>query len=298
MRQQTRTRFLKSKMKLLAGASLYYSLFGPRGLILAAKSRLLRRSIQVGVAVQGIPYAVFLRLRTTDIALCRDILIDLQYHCQLARDPEIIVDAGANIGLASIFYANKYPNSKIIAIEPEASNFGMLLKNTKPYPNITAVRAGLWKEHAPLCISNDQYGNHAFQTREAAKSHVEDRANLVQGFPLAEVMTNFDISHIDLLKVDIEGAEKEVFGDSSAWIGRVGIIAIECHDWIKAGCLENVQEAAQDFDRQWTKGETHYFAREAYFCSDPMKSAVHDALSESSHSHDTLQFPLNIVQVM
>ena len=50
--------------------------------------------------------------------------------------PKTIVDAGANIGMASIFYSHRYPAAKIIALEAEGSNFAALCKNVEPYQNI------------------------------------------------------------------------------------------------------------------------------------------------------------------
>jgi FkbM family methyltransferase len=64
--------------------------------------------------------------------------------------PPVIIDAGANVGLCAVFYANRFPDARIIAIEPEPSNYEMLKKNTAPYPNITTVHAALWKENGPL----------------------------------------------------------------------------------------------------------------------------------------------------
>ena len=60
--------------------------------------------------------------------------------------PRVVVDAGANIGLSTVFFANKFPQAKIVAIEPEPSNFAMLRDNVAPYPNVTPVQAALWKE--------------------------------------------------------------------------------------------------------------------------------------------------------
>lgn len=285
-------------MKPFFGASLYYSLFGTRGLILAAKSRFLRRPVQVAVEMDGISHPLFLRLRTTDIALCRDILIDLQYDCQFAREPRIIVDAGANIGLTSVFYANKYPRAKIIAIEPETSNFEMLLKNTGPYPNITAICAGLWNRRGELRITDSRHGNHAFQTHEAEKSIAEEGANFVQSITMTEVIENSDTSYIDLLKVDIEGAEMEVFENAWGWIGCVGVIAIECHDWIKSGCLEVVRRATRDFDFEWKRGETIYFARNAYFHCKKSAGEFRTDLADEIDSKNEPAFPLKIVQVI
>ena len=58
-------------------------------------------------------------------------------------------------------------------------------------------------------------------------------------------MRENSIDYIDLLKVDIEGAGKEVFDNCSAWIGRVGAIVVELHDRLKAGCSDSVHKAPE-----------------------------------------------------
>ena len=59
----------------------------------------------------------------------------------------------------------------------------------------------------------------------------------IRGITMNELFDEFGIDRIDLLKLDIEGAEKEVFGSGpTAWLDRVGVIAIELHDCFKPGC--------------------------------------------------------------
>src|SRR5580698_5943277 len=188
-------------MSMRVGLSLYYSLFGVAGIILAARARLLGRPVQVAVEVPGIPHPVYLRMRTTDVASCAEILIKRQYDWDFGSAPRTIVDAGANIGLASIFYANKYPSARIIAIEPEASNFQMLVKNTAAYSRVKTVNAALWSENCELDIFDPEQGHTAFQMRGETDTRGTQRAR-VSGITLDKLMSDFGINHIDLLKVD------------------------------------------------------------------------------------------------
>jgi len=71
-------------------------------------------------------------------------------QASVSTEPDVIVDAGANIGLASICFANKYANATIIAVEPEQSNFELLEENVAPYPNIVPVQAALWYEDSEV----------------------------------------------------------------------------------------------------------------------------------------------------
>ena len=283
-------------MSLFTGPRMYYSLLGPFGVFLGAKARLLGKKIQVAVEIAGIRHPVYLRVRTSDVSLCQQILLDAQYDSTLAARPQVIVDAGANIGLASIFYANRYPEAKIIAIEPEPSNYEMLRKNLAPYPNAVPVQAALWSEKGPLSATSAAGGHHAYQVRE--ENGVDDLGHrcTVRGVTLGGLMADLGIQHIDLLKVDIEGSEREVFQNSAEWIGRVGVLAIEIHEWIRSGCNESVYSAAKEFAVRWQRGETTYFAKTGTVESgrahrDPR------LFSSDVGSRPRSRFPLKIVHV-
>ena len=284
-------------MNLLTGPRMYYSLLGPFGVFLGAKARLLGRKIEVAVEIAGFRHPVHLRVRTADVSLCQQILLDAQYDSTLAVRPQVIVDAGANIGLASIFYANRYPEAKIIAIEPEASNYAMLRKNVALYPNVVPIHGALWSEKKTLSGSSTDTGHHAYQVREENGLDDQGRCGTVRGLTLRELMTDLGIQHIDLLKVDIEGSEKEVFQNSADWIEHVGIIAIEIHEWIRSGCNESVYGAAKDFEVRWQRGETTYFAKAGTVESgEAHRNPRLISMDAGTRAHS--RFPLKIVHLM
>src|SRR5687768_1377938 len=86
---------------------------------------------------------VLLRKGKTDILVFKKIFIVREYNFKFKKEINTIIDAGANIGLSAIFFANRFPAAKIIAIEPERSNYDLLLENIKEYPNISPVLAGI-----------------------------------------------------------------------------------------------------------------------------------------------------------
>ena len=282
-------------VRILAGPRLYYSLFGAPGLVLGSRARLSRRAIEVAVEAPGVLYPFRLRLRTTDVALCREILLNGQYDSELLRVPQVIVDAGANIGLAAIFYANRYPSARIIAIEPERSNYEALAKNAAPYPNIFPIRAALWKENKEINILNPGMAHTTFQIESQREQLGSASWGAAPGITLDKLMADVGIDYVDLLKVDIEGAEKDVFQNSGAWISRVGVIAIELHDWLQPGSTEAVRQAARDFEVEWTKGETTYLARAGHVREDGAPSRAATERSHSAPHHVPHKFPLKIL---
>jgi len=171
-----------------------------------------------------------LRPNTSDINVFEQIFIDEEYRCAIAAEPEIIIDAGANIGLASIYYSLTYPTAKIIAFEPEASNFALLQENIKHYPNIQCENAGLWNKNTWLKIHNPDGQKHSFTVEESSSPQG------IHAVTVDRVMEQHDLPFIDILKVDIEGAEKEIFSGHPAWTSKVGMIVIELHDKERVGC--------------------------------------------------------------
>ncbi len=105
-----------------------------------------------------------MRLNTSDFPTFDQVFIQQEYDFDISRAPKVIVDAGANIGLASIYFANKYPDAKIIAIEPEQSNFKLLEMNVSPYPNVIPVQAALWNKNEDINLIDPGLGKWGFMT--------------------------------------------------------------------------------------------------------------------------------------
>jgi FkbM family methyltransferase len=246
-------------MSMIDGARTHYRIFGLRGIVLIARARLSRRAMQITVASGRHLQPVHLRMRTTDVSVYEEIIVNSEYLLDVDREPTVVVDAGANIGLTSVFFANRFPNARIISVEPEAANFAMLRKNAEPYRNITPVEAALWRSDTLLDLSDPGTGNWGFQTEEPQEP--AETSGRVRGLTIDTLMREAGVDHIDILKVDIEGAEKEVFEACETWIDKVGVLVVEFHDRWKSGCSETVRNAAKDFPITWTKGETTFFYR-------------------------------------
>ena len=193
---------------------------------------------------------ITLRPNTSDMDVFQQIFINEEYKFAIDRDPEVIIDAGANIGLASIYYSIKYPETKVIAIEPESSNYGLLKENIKHYPNISSTQKALWHTNTILKISNPNDYKFSFRVEESVGSQE------VLSITIEELMEQYELPFIDILKMDIEGAEKEVFSSQPNWLSRVGMIAIELHDKIKAGCSRSFYTAIDPLvKKEYRKGE-------------------------------------------
>lgn len=198
------------------------------------------------------------------MAVFRQVFVAGEYDCSLSKPPRVIVDAGANIGLTSVFYASRYPQARVIAIEPEKSNFELLVRNAVAFRNVIPVRAALWNEDRELSLVDPGRGHYGFRTTAGESLPATRVIAKVPGLTMNRLMRDHAIGHIDILKVDIEGAEKELFENASAWIRRVGVISIELHDRIREGCSASFYAAVGGFTREFRRGETTFLMRREY----------------------------------
>jgi FkbM family methyltransferase len=184
--------------------------------------------------------SIYLRRESKDQAVFDKIFVAKEYDNDLGR-PQFIVDAGAYTGLSSLFFASKYPDATVVALEPEASNFNMLLLNTKTCRNIRPMKAGLWSHRAFLRIQDSRASTWAFRVAEDPTGHG------VEAVAIPDIMSDFGVGQIDVLKMDIEGSEFEVLGQCSSWIGFVRALIIELHDSFQPGCSEALEKALDGF---------------------------------------------------
>lgn len=178
---------------------------------------------------------LIIRKDTSDIIVFRSIFVFRELNIPTKIEPKLIIDAGAYTGLSSLFYSLKYPDAKIIAVEPEDSNFKILEENTVGVPNISRKKSGLWNRNTFLKVVDTNAGKWGYMVKEVSESENYD----VKAVTISSLLEESGFSEIDILKLDIEGSEKELFSsDFGSWIDKVNAIVIELHDRIRPGCSE------------------------------------------------------------
>jgi FkbM family methyltransferase len=197
---------------------------------------------------------VYVRTNTPDLEVAFSSLYDKEYGSIRLSNPKIIIDAGANIGTSSIFFAKQFPNARIFAVEPEASNFQLLQKNLKQYPNVVAVQAAFWGTSGTRKIQNRFTGHWGYTVAETT-NRTQETGQEINCVTMDSFMNEHGIESIDLLKMDIEGGEKDVLENSQEWIGSVSAMTIELHDRIIMGCSRAFYLATKDFIVFETHGE-------------------------------------------
>jgi len=203
---------------------------------------LIYKSRAIQVLYEGSNYK--LRLGTTDFLVFDQVILDKEYEPIVSlikrgnfeNSPFNIIDAGANIGLASVFFCRNFANTRVLAIEPDLENFKALKHNmdlnglTK---NVTPIHAGIWGNTRKLNLS------HAFRDGREWSLNLEEANNADEGsidaYSLEDLMQKYSFETIDFLKIDIEGGEKNLFDvweNDSSVLSKVRYLALEIHDEI------------------------------------------------------------------
>lgn len=188
---------------------------------------------QRNINIQGIPFKFSLRKGTTDYETFYQAIVHNQYLFKYPVKAKIIIDGGANIGLASIAFKSIFPEATIIAIEPDKENFEQLNKNLQPYSKINTLNKGIWNKKSIVRVT-DKYkvGKWGMVTEEIQA----ETGDSVETVTIDEILKLYNIDKIDILKLDIETAEREVFSSGyESWLPKVKIIVIELHDSICKG---------------------------------------------------------------
>ncbi|NBU92360.1 MAG: FkbM family methyltransferase [Flavobacteriia bacterium] len=215
--------------------------------ILLKTSKLLNHIIQLGVKdglklfllnpkkhkenkirLKRTKYPFFIRGDSSDKLVVDQVFYYKDYDISLDFTPQTIIDCGANIGLASIFFKNKYPDSTVIALEPEPENFNLLMKNLSPYHGFYAEQKGVWSKACTLEIiaGEDELPWSFYVQPLTGHSH-----RTIEAIGMLDIIEKYKLESIDLLKLDIEGAEENLFESNlDAWLPMVKVIIIELHD--------------------------------------------------------------------
>lgn len=141
------------------------------------------------------------------------------------------IDAGSNIGLTSVYFSAFFPDSNFITIEPDDSNFETLSFNLSSN-GIQAkekVKGGVWSTNSFLRIVSD------FRDQNDWSFRVEETntATNLRAYSINYLIKENNFETIDILKIDIEGSEKEVLTSSKAdvsYLAKTKCVAIEIHD--------------------------------------------------------------------
>jgi FkbM family methyltransferase len=205
----------------------------------------------------GPEQSVVMRRSSNDWETFVEVFLDQTYSddflCLFGEAPHSdsvrsIVDIGANVGYSSLYLASRYANADVLAIEPDDRNFDLLVENTGGHDRIRPIKGALWPAHEPVFIADTAAPSNSFVVTGAPPSN-HAAATPVQGLTMADIFDLVPDHRIDVLKIDIEGAERQVFEHGAdKWLANVGLILIELHDWKQPGCTDAYHAALHPFE--------------------------------------------------
>lgn len=218
------------------------------------------------ISLRSLQFPVILRPNSSDLKVFHQIFTFNEYGMNLGFVPRFIIDAGANIGLSAVFFSNKFPGAKIVAIEPEKSNFKMLEINTKDYKNIILVKNAL-SNHSNVSfdVVDKGYGNWGFITEIEGIKNTSKVVDTVKTITIDDILNTYNLEYLDLLKIDIEGGEKQLFENNyENWLPKTKCIIIELHDGITKGSSKSFFKAISKYDFSYfNRGENLLFINNA-----------------------------------
>lgn len=192
-----------------------------------------------------------LRKGNCDVGTFNQIFLDKEYDIDFAFEPKVIIDAGANIGLTTLFFSRKFSSATIISIEPETENFKYLQKNTFGFSNVIALNKAIWINDGRIfLVKSNSYDSHSV-------TELEESPDAVESIMLSTILEDYNIDIVDILKIDIEGAEREIFaGNFQTWLPKIRTLVIELHDRFKPGCSMSLFKALNGYNYSLTtRGE-------------------------------------------
>jgi len=196
------------------------------------KSKLTKDRSAYRMSVPCVRYPMLLRPCTSDIAVFKGVFMQHEYSCiDDLENVQFIVDCGGNAGYSSAYLLSRFEQAECIAVEPDRSNYELMVENLKPFGNrVRTIHGGIWSHVTYLKTVDNKYrGGHkyAVQVQECQK---EDFGAI----PAIDMLTILNQSvhrRVSILKVDIEGAEAVMFSAGcEKWLPYIDNMVIELHD--------------------------------------------------------------------
>lgn len=192
--------------------------------------------IKIDTKIHDQNRSFLLKRKSSDTRVFEQIIADEEYApiVEVFKEKNssirTFIDAGANVGLTSAYIQSFYPDAKTICLEPSNSTMTRLKRNLKLNGiNAKCYEKGLWSSVGTL------YADRSFRDKQDWSfrlTNVPNSGEKIEVTTINTILRENEIDIIDFLKVDTEGAEKELFEDPKIdeWLKKVKVIAIEIHD--------------------------------------------------------------------
>jgi FkbM family methyltransferase len=196
------------------------------------------------------------------VEILQDRVYALPNGLSSSIDGKVIVDVGAYNGTSAAYFASRYPKSPVLAVEPNKANFDLLSRNAQAYNNqILPVFGAMVPEQTPI-TRHSFAANKGDHMINAFVGFAGGAFSVEPGVPAitpSSFIEKYIGESIGLLKVDIEGAERELFGSPAIddLLRRTGVLIVESHDQFMPGASLAIAEATARNDLYETALNDH-----------------------------------------
>lgn len=203
--------------------------------------------------INNLPFTISLLKVSSDLLVFHQIIKQKEYQIVVdffktnKLNLTTVIDAGANIGLTSVFFKAHFPNAKIIALEPSEDTFKRLVNNIKNnnLKDTITLKKGLWGHNTYLSPDTSFRDGLDWAFRLIETSDRKDSS--IEVVSISNIMNQFNLEFIDFLKIDIEGGEVSVFNNelNLDWLKKVKVLALEIHD--EFDCRTDIENTLSKF---------------------------------------------------
>jgi FkbM family methyltransferase len=171
--------------------------------------------------------------RADAIVLYEHFGLDVYAVPLAARGVNTVLDLGANVGYATLALNRRYPGARFVCVEPDAETRRLLRSNLE-LNDVDAAILSVAVVGAP--------GRYAINRSHfpAANRVAARRDGDIEGITLTALLDRAGLDEVDLMKIDIEGAEREVFEHAADWCMRVRALVAELHDGLEPAQAEEL----------------------------------------------------------
>lgn len=210
----------------------------------------------IAVKLPQLRYPFHLRPGTSDAGGIVQNVVREEWGAFLPSGPiRYIIDGGANCGDTTAWYLSKFPEATVVALEPDPENYAILRKNCEHYgTRAVLLNAALWSDDAKLEVRSAERtdGHHV-------KAAEQDAASTCEGISMTQLLRLIKADSIDILKLDIEGAELQLFSNRpETWLPAVRCVAVELHGEAAAEAVYSAMKSG--FERR-TYRNVHVFRK-------------------------------------
>jgi FkbM family methyltransferase len=164
------------------------------------------------------------RLNKGDLHSIREIWLQQAYRLPFADPSGVLLDLGANIGMASLWLAKSYAFTQVIAVEADPSNAALVRQNLELNGIAGQVlEAAIGPKEAMARFEFGELSN---------LGKLSENGTLVPMISVGTIIQKFAVTRFALVKIDIEGGEQGLFDGPTEWLARTDAIIIEFHPTI------------------------------------------------------------------